>query len=120
MQLSGKIVHIEENSAGIVLVEIAACDIGKALALLDALDCERIRAFFVKSETDSVIFQRIKSDCFEIKVKNGSRFLLNEDQFLLLRCCCIDRLLNINSDPWTSHVDLDCGKFDFTFGISAT
>ena len=113
--LPGKVEVVLEGETGVVFVTVAEAQAAMTLAYLDALECGKIKSFSIGTQGQNVRFSMDSQIvCTTSGFERTISLLLTAMQYEQLRCCCLDSILNQYRMP---HEDLECGKFDLTFGI---
>lgn len=117
IQINEKITFLKESVFVVLVVDISANDVGKMLALIDALDSKRIHSFSIVDNSYTLIIRSCEDGAI-VELNDFCSFQISKNQMELIRFCFMDRLLGFNPDPWVHHVDLQCGDVDFTVSIT--
>ena len=116
-KINGKIEAIFEHNKYVTL-GVSQSDAQQFLFLLTALELGRIKSFSVVDGSSFVCFSYRSVPQFKVVTdKRSFDDSLTEDQFTLLRCCCIDAILLKPQYEFAQHVDFECTSCDLTFYV---
>lgn len=113
--IKGDITILEDDTYKCVMVRLSRASAPEFLTFLTGLELERVTAFQIKEDDKIITFSRKTGIHMEVML-SGDRgsFSFSENDILLLKCCCLDAVLNSYDSP---HVDLESSMFDFTIGF---
>lgn len=114
--LKSEIEFFTDHNSSFALVRIKKEDIANFLVLLSAIEYGRVSHFFLKSSQYSLEFGTDRKFCLtgsrDGKIIDGE---FAENEVDIIKCCCIDSVLNSYSDP---HVDIERPLCDITISIT--
>lgn len=113
--MKGDITILEDDTYKCVMVRLLKASAPEFLTFLTGLELERVTAFRIEGDDQIITFSRKTGVHMETMLSgNLGSFSFSENDILLLKCCCLDAVLNSYDSP---HVDLESSVFDVTIGF---